>query len=153
MAAPVPRVLILSRWLALGSYGALLALLALWFGWLHPPQVVPPAAAVTLALAPLLTALPGLVRGRPYTHAWAALLVLAYLAHGIMEAVASPATAGIARLEVLLASLFFAAAVVYARVCARRLRQAPGDPDPQVHRSPSRPGPGVLPGAGGSRLD
>ena len=114
-----------ARWLALAAYVALMALLAAWYGWLHPPRVVPPAAAVALALVPLLPALPGLLRGRPYTHAWASLLILAYLAHGIMESLAAPAQAGLARLEVVLASLFFAAALLYARVRGRQERQAP----------------------------
>lgn len=58
-----------------------------------------------------------MLRGRRYTFQWAAMLILAYFAEGLVRA---SAEAGLSRLlamgEIILSVLFFAAAVGYARL-------------------------------------
>lgn len=66
------------RLLALVGYFGLAVLLVVWHGWLAPPQIMATAFVLAVLLIPLACALPGMVRGRSYTHAWVSLLSLLY---------------------------------------------------------------------------
>lgn len=66
------------RLLALAGYFGLALLLVVWHGWLAPPQIMATAFVLAVLLIPLACALPGMVRGRSYTHAWVSLLSLLY---------------------------------------------------------------------------
>lgn len=116
----------LARATALCAYLGLFALLMAWFTWLSPPQVLPVALVLVVMVGPLLLPLHGLLRGRPYTHAWASFLALIYFTHGTVEAWAAPAERGLALTEVALSVLFFGAAMMYAR-CAGRAQRARGE--------------------------
>lgn len=65
---------------------------------------------------PLLAALPGLLAGRRYTHAWATLCVLPYLVVGVTEAVANAPMRGWALLLLGAALLWFFALLAFLRV-------------------------------------
>ena len=73
-------------------------------------------ARLAILLAPLLLPLPGLLRGRRRTFAWATLCVTPYFIYGLTEVIANPAarvTAG----AILFASLaWFVTLVNYLRV-------------------------------------
>ena len=83
------------------------------------PLVAGPVG-VLIAL-PLLLPLPGLWRGRPYTHAWAAMLVVFYVGALLAEGWARPerapwfALAGLATLEVIALMLYVRFRAVDAR--------------------------------------
>lgn len=67
-------------------------------------------------LVPLLLPLPGLLRGRRRTHAWATLCVAPYFIYGMTEVIANPAVRGMAG-AILFASLaLFIALVSYLRL-------------------------------------
>lgn len=67
-------------------------------------------------LVPLLLPLPGLLRSRRRTHAWATLCVAPYLIYGMTEVIANPAVRGMAG-AILFASLaLFVALVSYLRL-------------------------------------
>ena len=111
--------------LALSSYIALLVLSLLWEGWLAPARNVPPGLWLTIKTAPLLLPLYGLLHGRPYTYAWASMLVLPYFIEGIVlsyqfraQTLALHATLPYAMLEVLLCLSFIVSATFYARLRA-----------------------------------
>jgi uncharacterized membrane protein len=71
----------------------------------------------------LLAPLVGVLSGRVYTYQWALLLVLAYLAEGVVRAWSDIGTARFfAGAEIALARIFFTAAIVYVR-CATRARR------------------------------
>jgi uncharacterized membrane protein len=69
-----------------------------------------------LWLAPLLPALPGIVRGKRYTYAWSTLLVTGYVALALTEIVANAPQRGVATLMLLVAFALFIALVAYLRV-------------------------------------
>ena len=105
------------RTLALGATASLIALIALtlaWELWLAPLR--PGGSWLAVKALPLAAALPGFLRRRRYTFQWMSMLVLAYLAEGVMRAWSE---AGVARLlataEIALALSLFAFSALYAR--------------------------------------
>lgn len=101
------------------AWAALAVLQVVWHGWLLPPQTMPVAAALAIALVPL--ALP-LAYWRQPARALllAAMLGLFYFCHGVAEAWATPSERPFALAEITLA-------VVLVLSCARkpRRRKAP----------------------------
>ncbi len=116
-------------YLASSAYVALIVLSLAWEGWLAPARNVPAGFWLTLKTLPLLLPLFGLLRGRPYTHAWASMLVLPYFIEGVVltyqfraESVSLHATLPYALLEALLCCVFIVSATFYARLRALELR-------------------------------
>lgn len=104
------------RHLALGCHAALMGWLLAWLGFLAPlADAWAPALAAALAV-PLAFPLPGLVRGRRYTYAWASLLTPFYLALALTELAAGPAPRGYALAATLLALGAFTASVAYVKL-------------------------------------
>lgn len=84
------------------AWGALAALQIAWHAWLIPPQTMPIAAALTIALLPL--AVPLLYWRTPQRALLAAgMVALFYFCHGVAEAWASPHERTLACVEILLA--------------------------------------------------
>lgn len=107
-----------SRHLTLLSYFVLVAVLVIWYGLVFPEPVV-----LILLLLPLVFPLSGILKGKPYTHAWSSFLILLYFIHGIVEAYANPAARMLALLEVLISVAFYTGAVLFARLRGRELKQ------------------------------
>lgn len=103
---------------ACASLVALIFLCLAWELWLAPLR--PGGSWLALKALPLLAPLTGVLRGRVYTFQWALLLVLAYLAEGIVRAWSdSGAAARCAGFEIAVAVIFFTAAIVYVRFVTR----------------------------------
>ncbi|MGH8779428.1 DUF2069 domain-containing protein [Paraburkholderia sp.] len=107
---------------------ALLALIALCIAWewrLAPLR--PGGSLLVLKAVPLLCALNGVLRRRLYTLQWASMLVLLYLAEGIVRGMSDPGfSATLGWIEVALAFVFFVAALAYVapfKRAAKRARQ------------------------------
>lgn len=93
----------------------LIVLCLAWEYWLAPLR--PGGSALVLKTLPLLAPLFGILRGQRYTHQWASLLSLLYVTEGIVRATSDNGpSAVLACLEILLATVFFAATVGYARL-------------------------------------
>ena len=106
------------RLLQVVSSAALAALVFLclaWELWLAPLR--PGGSWLALKALPLLLPLLGILNGRRYTYQWASMLILAYLAEGVVRAASDSGTAAaLALAEVLLALGFFGSAAFYARL-------------------------------------
>lgn len=108
-----------------GFYLALIALVALWEGWLAPPGHVPRAAWLVIKLVPLSAMLVGIWRGSARSHVLAALVVLLYFIEGVVLAFSGAkgledrATLIYALVEIVLTTTFFVCAAIYARLKAR----------------------------------
>ena len=115
----------LSRALRVWSGASLLALIALclaWELWLAPLR--PGGSWLVLKVFPLLLPLAGVLKGSVYTMQWASMLVLLYLAEGVVRATGERwPSSGLAALEVALSLGFFAAAVFYVRPAKRAARR------------------------------
>ena len=112
-----------ARLLAIAATASLVALTALalaWELWLAP--VRPGGSWLALKALPLAAALPGYLRRRRYTFQWMSMLVLAYMAEGIMRAWSeSGMVRTLASAEIGLSIAVFA----FSALCARATRRGP----------------------------
>ena len=104
----------LLRRITLACFVALIVLGLAWETVLAPLR--PGAWTMALKVVPLALALPALARGRVRAYQWWSMLVLAYLAEGLVRATSDVGpSAGLAMFETLLATAAFAAIVLYVR--------------------------------------
>lgn len=104
------------RWqlLASASLIALIALCLAWEGWLAPLR--PGGSWLILKGCFLLIPLFGILRGKRYTYKWLSLFVQFYLLEGLTRATSEHGPSQwLAGGETLLASLLFAACILYVR--------------------------------------
>ena len=96
----------------------LLALIALCIGWeLWLAPLRAGGSWLVLKALPLLAPLLGLLHGRRYTYQWSSMLILAYIAEGIVRTMTERGVAQtLASLECVLGLTFFILAIVYVRV-------------------------------------
>ncbi len=102
----------LSRWayrLTVASHLALIVVIALRSGWGVP----------MLLVLPLLFPLPGLLRGRDYTFAWATMLLVFYVGGYLAAGHANPADKWACFGVAALAALEFVSLSVYVKVRSR----------------------------------
>ncbi len=123
--APLVPVAARTGW-ARGAALALLALFVLaiaWECWLAPLR--PGGSALVLKAIPLACALPGVWRRKLYTLQWASMLVLLYLAEGIVRGMTDGGmSARLGWIEVALAVLFLGCALAYVAPFKRAARAA-----------------------------
>lgn len=104
-----------SRLIASASLGLLIVLCLAWELWLAPLR--PGGSWLALKALPLALALSGVFSGNRYTYQWASMLILAYFAEGTVRAWAELGLSRtLAAAEIVLALVFFAAAVSFARL-------------------------------------
>jgi len=101
--------------LLLAGYFGIMLLLAAWYGWLSPPELMPPRLALVLLGLPLFLPLRGLLHARRHTVALSLFLSLLYLTHGSMEAYSNAAARWLALSEVVLSLCWIAGGIVYLR--------------------------------------
>ncbi|KHA61131.1 membrane protein [Vibrio variabilis] len=109
------------RMLALFGNLALLAWIALWQLSLSPH---PHISSTTLAIAwaiPLLLPLPGILAGKPYTHAWANFILMFYFLHGLTILYVDGGERWLAVVELFLATSAFFGNILYARARGKEL--------------------------------
>lgn len=117
------------RRLVVASFIALIALGLAWEFWLAPLR--PGGSALSLKVVPLVFALPSLMRGRVRTYQWWSMLVLVYLAEGLVRATSDRGpSVPLAIIEVGLATLAFTGILLYVREARRSARASPEAPDP-----------------------
>lgn len=103
------------------SLAALIVLALAWERWLAPLR--PGGSALVLKALPLVCALPGVWRRKLYTLQWAAMLVLLYLAEGIVRGMTDRGLSSrLGWIEVALAALFIGCALAYLAPFKRAAR-------------------------------
>jgi uncharacterized membrane protein len=113
-AAPSPA-LALSRWLAVGSLLALIALGLAWELWLAPLR--PGGSWLVIKVLPLCVPVAGLLRNRLYTYRWVSLMVWIFFTEGVVRAASDRGlSARLAAVEVVLCLVLFAACVLHVRM-------------------------------------
>ena len=97
--------------------------LAAWERWLAPLR--PGGSALVLKALPLACALPGVWRRKLYTLQWASMLVLLYVAEGIVRGMTDGGlSARLGWVEVAAATLFIGCALAYLAPFKRAARTA-----------------------------
>ncbi|HEX7972715.1 MAG TPA: DUF2069 domain-containing protein [Thiobacillus sp.] len=96
---------------------SLIALIFLCLAWeLALAPLRPGGSWLVLKTLPLLLPLMGILKGRRYTYQWAPMLMLAYFTEGVVRAWSdSGLSAWLAGAEIALSTVFFLAAISYAR--------------------------------------
>ncbi len=69
------------RWLALAGNLGLMVWIVLWQLNLSPHPHITPMNLTIAWLIPILLPLPGILAGKPYTHAWANFILMLYFLH------------------------------------------------------------------------
>ena len=113
--AHADRWLALTRWLAVGSVLALIALGLAWELRLAPQR--PGGTLLAIKVLPLCLPLAGLLRNRMYTYRWVSLIVWLYFVEGAVRAYSDRGlSARLALLEAALCLILFAACVLHVRM-------------------------------------
>lgn len=104
-------------------YWPLLIFVLLWHTILSNPNEIglPLNLALLFWVLPLLLPLPGLIKGKPYTHAWFNFILMFYFLHALTTLYTHPSELGFALLELLLTTGAFVGATGYARYQGRAL--------------------------------
>ena len=112
-----------TRWLAVGSLLALIALCVAWELWLAP--VRSGGTLLYLKALPLAFGVIGLLKRRMYTYRWLSLLVWLYFTEGVVRAWGDPAPSRwLALGEVALCVLLFVACTAHVRLRQRASKTA-----------------------------
>ena len=99
---------------SIASLIALIVLCLTWELWLAPLR--PGGSSLVFKVLPLLLPLAGILRGKRYTCQWASMLILLYLAEGVVRAMSDKGLASaLAGVEIALSLIFFSSAIFYAR--------------------------------------
>jgi uncharacterized membrane protein len=124
-AAPLPPSTAIqsSRWIAVGSLLALIALGLAWELVLSPLR--PGGSWLALKVVPLCIPLAGLLKNRMYTYRWVSLVIWLYFIEGVVRAWGDkPPGNYLAMLEVALTLVLFAACAVHVRLRFHLVRLA-----------------------------
>ena len=111
------------RYIALCCHVGLLIWITIWQFSLRPEPVYSTVFIFAMYVLPLLLPLPGIIKAKPYTHAWANFIVLFYVLHGITILYAESHEWVYALIELLLATGMFIGCAVYARKRGKELGQ------------------------------
>ncbi|WP_394174204.1 DUF2069 domain-containing protein [Thalassotalea litorea] len=107
--------------IALTGYFGLLVFMPLWLMYLSPSEGLSPVLSVAMFVIPLLFPLPGMIKGNPYTYAWANFIVMIYFLHSLTTLWVSPEERLLAVVELLLASMMFFAGTYYSKYKGQEL--------------------------------
>ncbi|GLT16701.1 membrane protein [Vibrio zhanjiangensis] len=111
----------LFRVLALCGNVGLLVWVLMWQIHLSPH---PHISSLVLAAGwsiPLLVFLPGILAGKPYTHAWANFVLMLYFLHALTIFYIDDGERWLATVELILTSLAFGSNILYARTRGQEL--------------------------------
>lgn len=114
------------RFLHLGAAISLVALIALCLAWeLLLAPLRPGGSWLVLKVVPLLFPLRGVFKRDIYTMQWSAMLILLYVAEGIVRATSdrSPMSMTLGWLEVGLSSVYFLCTILYLHPYKKAARE------------------------------
>jgi uncharacterized membrane protein len=116
-----PPAVAATRWLAVASLLALIALSLAWELWLAPIRPGGSAVIAALKALPLCIPLAGFLRMRMYTYRWVSLLVWLYFTDGVVRAFgARGMPLALALTEIVLCLVLFAACAMHVRTRLRK---------------------------------
>lgn len=111
----------LARMLALSGYFGLMLWVVLWHGFISPSPHLSVTFMLILWLPWLLIPIKGMLKGNPYTHAWAVYMLMPYFLHAGVLLWVDEGERWLAIIELLLASTMFIGNMYYAKLRGREL--------------------------------
>jgi uncharacterized membrane protein len=120
-------------WGALASVAALIALCLLWETVLAPLK--PGGSWLALKAVPLLFPLIGVLKRDLYTLQWSSMMILAYLAEGVVRGYSDQAMPWLGWAEAALVFVFFCCALLYVHPYKRAAKKAARELLDKVARS------------------
>lgn len=111
----------LYRLLALFGNLALLAWILLWQLSLSPHPHLGSSSLAIAWIIPLLLPLPGILVGKPYTHAWANFVLMLYFLHALTILYVDQGERWLAAVELVLTFAAFFGNILYARARGKEL--------------------------------
>ena len=111
----------LVRILALGGNLGLLAWVFTWQFYLSPHPLINHIALAIAWSVPLILPLPGILMGKPYTHAWANFFLMLYFLHAFTILYIDDGERWLATIELVLTSLAFVSNILFARFRGQEL--------------------------------
>lgn len=109
------------RYMALGSHLGLLIWISAWKLIFTTENQYSVIFVLLMYVLPLLLPLPGIIKAKPYTHAWANFIALYYLLHALTVAYAVSDERWYAIVELVLVTGMFTGCSVFARLRGREL--------------------------------
>jgi len=99
--------------LATAAFVDLFLLCVCWESFISPLR--PDGSWMTLKGAPLLFAIPGLWKGKVYTMQWASMLILIYMAEGLVRITETGTNFWLALLETFFSTVAFICLLIYLK--------------------------------------
>lgn len=115
-----PRVRIF-RYLALCGHLGLLLWMCIWYLALPTARDYSLAFVFLIYLLPLLLPLHGIIKAKPYTHAWSCFIVLWYFMHSVTTMYVEPEYWLYASIEMIFVILMFVGCAMFARLRGQEL--------------------------------
>lgn len=109
------------RFIALISHILLIVWMIIWYFGIGSSAEYSTLFVFLLYILPLLLPLPGLIKAKPYTHAWCSFILLLYFLHAITVLYAEPSQVVYAAIELTLACIAFVGCSLFARIRGQEL--------------------------------
>ena len=109
------------RKITLVGYFGLLILMPIWLIYLNPPLNLNINISLAMFWIPLFFPMRGLLKGTPYTYAWANFVVMLNFMHGLTTLWVVPQDIIWASLEIIFSTMMFFAGTYYARFKGQQL--------------------------------
>lgn len=109
------------RTLALVSYLGLMGWVVLWHLYLAPHQQISPVGLTIAWFIPLLFPVIGILKGKPYTHAWANFVLMLYFLHALSMIYIDEGERALALVELGITSINFVSNTFFARLRGKEL--------------------------------
>lgn len=109
------------RYMALFGHIGLLAWMSIWYLILSDSRDYSNTFVIVVYLLPLLLPLHGIIKAKPYTHAWSCFIVLWYLMHSVTVMYVEPSYILHAVLELVFVVLMFVGCSMFARLRGKEL--------------------------------
>lgn len=109
------------RYLALIGHLGLLTWMTIWYLILSDSRDYSNTFVIVIYLLPLLLPLYGIIKAKPYTHAWSCFIVLWYLMHSVTVMYVEPSFMIHAIIELVFVIMMFVGCSMFARLRGKEL--------------------------------
>ena len=118
---PMSKKVKIYRYMALIGHLGLLTWMTIWYLILSDSRDYSNTFVIVIYLLPLLLPLYGIIKAKPYTHAWSCFIVLWYLMHSVTVMYVEPSFIIHAVVELIFVIMMFVGCSMFARLRGKEL--------------------------------